>query len=91
MILDRMRLDGKVALVTGGSQGLGRGMAIALAEAGADVAVAARSENRLAEAVAEIEDRGRRALAVPVDLSDVEAARTRSIAPLPRWAGSTSW
>ena len=74
MILDRMRLDGKVALVTGGSQGLGLGAARALAEAGADVAIAARSEDRLAEAAAWIEALGRRALPVPVDLSDIRAA-----------------
>ena len=74
MILDRMRLDGKVALVTGGSQGLGRGAARALAEAGATVAIAARSEDRLAEAAAQIEACGQRALPLPVDLSDVRAA-----------------
>ena len=74
MILDRMRLDGKVALVTGGSQGLGLGAARALAEAGADVAIAARSEDRLAAAAACIEAYGRRALPIPVDLSDVRAA-----------------
>ena len=47
MILDDLRLDGKVALVTGGSQGRGLGMAEALAQAGADVAVAARCADRL--------------------------------------------
>ncbi len=87
MILDRMRLDGKVALVTGGSQGLGLGAAQALAEAGADVAIAARSEDRLVEAAARIEARGRRALPVPVDLSDVRAAMAtvdRTVATLGR-------
>lgn len=87
MILDRMRLDGKVALVTGGSQGLGLGAAQALAEAGADVAIAARSADRLAEAAARIEARGRRALPVPVDLSDVRAAMAtvdRTVATLGR-------
>ena len=87
MILDRMRLDGKVALVTGGSQGLGLGAAQALAEAGADVAIAARSEDRLADAAAGIEARGRRALPIPVDLSDLEAAMAtidRTVATLGR-------
>ncbi len=73
-VLEKMHLDGKVALVTGGSQGLGKGMALALAEAGANVAVAARSEDKLAETAGEIENRGRRALAVPADLSDLDAA-----------------
>lgn len=74
MVLERMRLDGKVALVTGGSQGLGLGMARALAEAGADIALAARGEDRLAAAAAQIEACGRRALSLPVDLSDLDAA-----------------
>ncbi len=74
MILDRMRLDGKVALVTGGSQGLGLGMARALAEAGADIALVARSEDRLRSAAAEIEALGRKTLTVAADLRDVAAA-----------------
>lgn len=74
MILDEFRLDGKAALVTGGSQGLGLGMALALAEAGADVAVLARHVDRLAEAAAQIEERGSRALTLPVDISDLDAA-----------------
>lgn len=75
MILERMRLDGKVALVTGGSQGLGLGMARALAEAGADVAIVARTEDRLREATSRIEALGRRVLPIPADLGDVAAAR----------------
>jgi NAD(P)-dependent dehydrogenase (short-subunit alcohol dehydrogenase family) len=74
MVLDRMRLDGRAALVTGGSRGLGLGMALALAEAGADVAVVARSTDRLREAAARIEALGRRAVALPADLADVDAA-----------------
>lgn len=73
-VLDRMRLDGKVALVTGASRGLGRGMALALAEAGADVALVARDADRLAVAAAEVETRGHRALPLAVDLADLDAA-----------------
>jgi len=67
-------LAGRAALVTGGSQGLGLGMAEALAAAGCDVAVAARSEDRLRDAVARLEGHGVRALALPVDLADPGAA-----------------
>jgi 3-oxoacyl-[acyl-carrier protein] reductase len=63
-------LKDKVALVTGASQGIGRATSLALAEAGAKVAVAARSAEKLASLVAEIEAAGGQALAVPMDVAD---------------------
>jgi 2-dehydro-3-deoxy-D-gluconate 5-dehydrogenase len=69
------RLDGRVALVTGGSRGLGLGMALALAHAGADIALAARTGRELEEAAAMIRQVGRQALALTTDVSVVEAAR----------------
>jgi NAD(P)-dependent dehydrogenase (short-subunit alcohol dehydrogenase family) len=63
-------LSGKVAIVTGASRGIGRGASIAFAEAGADVVVAARSVDKLADLVAEIEAAGGRALAVACDVRD---------------------
>lgn len=66
--LDSFRLDGEVAIVTGASRGLGAAMAMALAEAGADVALVARGD--LGEITATIESLGRRGLAIPADLED---------------------
>ncbi len=68
MILDRFRLDGKVAVVTGAGKGIGRGIALGLAEAGADVVLAARTAADLEAVAAEVEDRGRAALPVPTDV-----------------------
>jgi NAD(P)-dependent dehydrogenase (short-subunit alcohol dehydrogenase family) len=65
----------KVVLVTGGSKGIGRAIALALAEDGADVALAARSPEPLEKTAREIEERGRRALAVPTDVTDPEQCR----------------
>lgn len=67
---DMKKLEGKVAIVTGASSGLGRATAAALAGAGADVALLARSEEDLERVAAEVEAPGRRALALPVDLAD---------------------
>ena len=72
-ILDRFRLDGQVAIVTGAGRGIGAATAIALAEAGADVVIAARSADQLATVAARIEATGRRAAVVAADLSDLDA------------------
>jgi len=69
---DIRTLEGRIALVTGASSGLGRATAIALARAGADVAIVARSEEELDSVRGEIIKIGRRALALPVDLASVD-------------------
>lgn len=71
----RFSLGGRVALVTGASQGIGRATALALAEAGAGVALAARSTEKLADVVREIEAAGGKALAVPMDVAESEQVR----------------
>ena len=73
MILDRFRVDGKAAVVTGSGRGIGAATAIALAESGADVVISARTEGDLTEVAGRIEQAGRRAVVVPADLADLDA------------------
>ncbi len=74
-VLDRFRLDGRRALVTGASSGLGRHFALTLAQAGASVIVAARGVDKLAETVATIEAAGGEAVAVPLDVTDLASVK----------------
>jgi 7-alpha-hydroxysteroid dehydrogenase len=74
VILDRFLVTGKAALVTGAGRGIGAAIAVALAQAGADVLISARTPDPLAEVAGQITQAGRRALVVPADLSDLDAA-----------------
>jgi NAD(P)-dependent dehydrogenase (short-subunit alcohol dehydrogenase family) len=70
--MDRFRLDGKVALVTGGARGLGKTMATALAQAGADIALSGRSQDACRQAAAEIAGAtGRRVGAFSADVTKI--------------------
>ncbi len=68
MILDRLRLDGQVAIITGAGRGVGRGIAMTLAEAGATIVCSARSKNEIDETVTMIEAAGGKAIALTADV-----------------------
>ena len=69
--LDRFKLDGHVAVVTGGGRGIGRAIALALAEAGADVVLAARRTAEIEAVAEEVRGLGRRGLAITTDVTDM--------------------
>jgi gluconate 5-dehydrogenase len=72
-VLDRFRLDGKRAFITGGSRGFGRVIALAFAEAGADVVLTARNEESLARTAGEVEERGRKVQTYVADVANPAA------------------
>ena len=80
-----MKLQDRVALVTGGSSGIGRAAAVAMAAEGAKVAITARRAERCQEAVAEIEEAGGQALALPGDVAQPEHVKALVEATVERW------
>ncbi|HZY76671.1 MAG TPA: SDR family oxidoreductase [Jatrophihabitantaceae bacterium] len=79
-ILDRFRIDGQVAVITGAGRGIGAASAVALAEAGADVVISARTEEQLRETAAAVEAVGRKAHVVVADLNEVDEVRSLAAA-----------
>jgi 7-alpha-hydroxysteroid dehydrogenase len=85
MILDRFRLDDKVAVVTGAGRGIGAASAVALAEVGADVVISARTESQLEAVAARIEAAGRNAAIVTADLADLESVANLAAVAMERF------
>jgi NAD(P)-dependent dehydrogenase (short-subunit alcohol dehydrogenase family) len=88
-ILDRFRLDGRVALVTGGAQGIGRGFAHALGEAGAAVAIVDVSTDKAEGVVGELSQKGIEAMAVTADVTQPDQVQAMLDAILKKWGRLT--
>ncbi len=69
-VLEKLKLDGKIAVVTGAGRGLGRAMALAHADAGCDIGAAARTRPQIEETAELVRAKGRRSLVVPTDITD---------------------
>lgn len=70
MITEEYRVDGKVAIVTGAGRGIGKAIALTLAEAGADITVVARTREQIKQTAEDIRKLGRQGLAIPTDVSE---------------------
>jgi len=86
-LIDRFRLDGKVAIVTGAGRGIGQAVALAFAEQGANVVISARTESEIEATAAQARAFGAKALALPCDVTgaaQLDALVTRTVAELGR-------
>jgi 7-alpha-hydroxysteroid dehydrogenase len=81
-LLDRFRLDGEAAVITGAGAGIGAAIARGFAEAGADVAIVARSADALAVVKADVEALGRRCVVIPRDVTEADAPAAIAAAAL---------
>ncbi|MFC2001602.1 SDR family NAD(P)-dependent oxidoreductase [Chloroflexota bacterium] len=76
MVLKVFDLEGKLAVVTGGGRGIGEAIALALAEAGADIVLAARTAGQLEQTAAKVRQLGRKCLAIPTDVTNAEQVQS---------------
>lgn len=90
-LLDQFKLDGQVAVVTGGGRGIGEGIALGLAEAGADVVVAARRTEEVERVAEAIRALGRKALAVTCDVMEIEQVNALAERTLTEMGGLSCW
>ena len=86
-MLESLRMDGKRVIVTGAGRGLGRQMALHLADAGADIVCAARTKAQIQAVAEEIEAKGRRALVIPTDVSDSSQVDAMVQQTIELWGG----
>jgi NAD(P)-dependent dehydrogenase (short-subunit alcohol dehydrogenase family) len=82
MILDALKLDGRVAIITGAGRGLGRAMAIKFAQAGADIVAASRTRGQLEETAAEVAKSGRKCVIVPTDVTNSQQVNAMAAAAI---------
>ncbi len=90
-IINQFRLDGQTAVVTGGGRGIGEGIALGLAEAGADVVVAARRSHEIEAVADKVRALGRKALAVTTDMMDIEQVQALAQQTVKDMGGLTCW
>lgn len=86
-MLESLRMDGKRVIVTGAGRGLGRQMALHLADAGADIVCAARTKSQIQAVAEEIEAKGRQTLVIPTDVSDSSQVDAMVQQTIDEWGG----
>lgn len=90
-ILDQFRLDGQVAVITGGGRGIGEAIALGMAEAGADIVVAARRTNEIEAVADKVRALGRKALAITTDMMEIEQVQALAEQTFKDLGGLTCW